>query len=360
VLFRSKFPPEEELTEILDIEIQVGRTGALTPVARLKPVFVGGVTVTNATLHNEDELKRKDVRVGDTVIVRRAGDVIPEVLKVVMERRPKNAKIFKMPSNCPICGSDVEREEGEAVIRCSGGLYCSAQQIQAIIHFASRRAMNIDGLGDKLIEQLVEKGLINNVSDLYTLTQVQLAELDRMAEKSATNIIAALNNSKETTLDRFLYALGIREVGDATARSLANHFGNLSAIQSASQETLEAVADVGPIVARHIVTFFLQSHNQEVINDLLAAGVHWPDVEIKTDQPLQGKTFVITGTLESMKRDEAKQRLLELGAKVTGSVSKKTDYVVAGSEPGSKVEKARQLNVEILDEAGLLSLIKSN
>jgi len=355
-----KFPPEEELTEILDIEIQVGRTGALTPVARLKPVFVGGVTVTNATLHNEDELKRKDVRVGDTVIVRRAGDVIPEVLKVVMERRPKNAKIFKMPSNCPICGSDVEREEGEAVIRCSGGLYCSAQQIQAIIHFASRRAMNIDGLGDKLIEQLVEKGLINNVSDLYTLTQVQLAELDRMAEKSATNIIAALNNSKETTLDRFLYALGIREVGDATARSLASHFGNLSAIQSASQETLEEVADVGPIVARHIVTFFLQSHNQEVINDLLAAGVHWPDVEIKTDQPLQGKTFVITGTLESMKRDEAKQRLLELGAKVTGSVSKKTDYVVAGSEPGSKVEKARQLNVEILDEAGLLSLIKSN
>ena len=355
-----KFPPEEELTEILDIEIQVGRTGALTPVARLKPVFVGGVTVTNATLHNEDELKRKDVRVGDTVIVRRAGDVIPEVLKVVMERRPKNAKIFKMPSNCPICESDVEREEGEAVIRCSGGLYCSAQQIQAIIHFASRRAMNIDGLGDKLIGQLVEKGLINNVSDLYTVNQEQLAGLERMAEKSATNVIAALNNSKETTLDRFLYALGIREVGDATARSLANHFGNLSAIQSASQETLEEVADVGPIVARHIVTFFLQSHNQEVINDLLTAGVHWPDVEINTEQPLQGKIFVITGTLETMKRDEAKQRLLELGAKVSSSVSKKTDYVIAGSEPGNKVEKARQLNVEILDEAGLLSLIKSN
>ena len=353
-----KFPPEEELTEILDIEIQVGRTGALTPVARLKPVFVGGVTVTNATLHNEDELKRKDVRVGDTVIVRRAGDVIPEVLKVVMERRPKNTKIFKMPSNCPICGSDVEREEGEAVIRCSGGLYCSAQQIQAIIHFASRRAMNIDGLGDKLIEQLVEKGLINNVSDLYTLTQEQLAELDRMAEKSATNIIAALNNSKKTTLDRFLYALGIREVGDATARSLANHFGNLSAIQSASQETLEEVADVGPIVARHIVTFFLQSHNQEVINDLLAAGVHWPDVEIKTDQPLQGKTFVITGTLKGMKREEIKQRLLALGAKVSGSVSKKTDYVIVGSDPGSKAEKARKLEVEILDEAGFLSLLK--
>ncbi len=355
-----KFPPEEELTEILDIEIQVGRTGALTPVARLKPVFVGGVTVTNATLHNEDELKRKDVRVGDTVIVRRAGDVIPEVLKVVMERRPRNTKIFKMPSNCPICGSDVEREEGEAVIRCSGGLYCSAQQIQAIIHFASRRAMNIDGLGDKLIEQLVEKKLINNASDLYTLAQEQLAELDRMAEKSATNIIAALNNSKETTLDRFLYALGIREVGDATARSLANHFGNLSAIQSASQEIMEEVADVGPIVARHIVTFFLHSHNREIIKDLLKAGVHWPDVEVKIEQPLQGKIFVITGTLGTMKRDEAKQRLLELGAKVSASVSKKTDYVIAGSDPGSKAEKAKNLKIEILDESGFLTLINSD
>jgi DNA ligase (NAD+) len=352
-----KFPPEEELTEILDIEVQVGRTGALTPVARLKPVFVGGVTVTNATLHNEDELKRKDVRIGDTVIVRRAGDVIPEVLKVVMERRPAKTVEFTMPSSCPICGSDVEREEGEAVIRCSGGLYCSAQQIQAIIHFASRRAMNIDGLGDKLIEQLVEKGLIKHVADLYTVTQEQLSELERMAEKSATNIISALNDSKETSLDRFLYALGIREVGDATARSLANHFGNLPAIQSATQETLEEVADVGPIVAKHIVTFFSQSHNQEVINDLLMAGVHWPDVEIKTEQPLQGKTFVITGTLDSMKREEAKQRLLELGAKVSGSVSKKTDYVIAGSDPGSKAEKARKLKVEVLDEAGFLSLI---
>jgi len=352
-----KFPPEEELTEILDIEVQVGRTGALTPVARLKPVFVGGVTVTNATLHNEDELKRKDVRIGDTVIVRRAGDVIPEVLKVVMERRSANARVFKMPSSCPICGSDVEREEGEAVIRCSGGLYCSAQQIQAIIHFASRRAMNIDGLGDKLIEQLVEKGLINHVADLYKLTEEQLAELERMAEKSATNIILALNDSKETSLDRFLYALGIREVGDATARSLANHFGNLAVIQSATQESLEEVADVGPIVAKHIVTFFLQNHNQEVINDLITAGVHWPDVEIKTDQPLKGKIFVITGTLDSMKREEAKQRLLELGAKVSGSVSKKTDYVIAGSDPGSKAEKARKLEVEILDEAGFLSLI---
>lgn len=353
-----KFPPEEELTQVLDIEVQVGRTGALTPVARLEPVFVGGVTVTNATLHNEDEIKRKDVRVGDTVIVRRAGDVIPEVLKVVMEKRPDNTRPFKMPAKCPICDSDIEREEGETVIRCSGGLYCSAQQVQAIIHFASRRAMDIDGLGDKLIEQLVEKGLINNVSDLYGLQQTQLACLERMAEKSASNIISALNNSKKTTLDRFLYALGIREVGDATARSLANHFGNLSAIQSATQEALEDVADVGPIVAKHIVTFFSQTHNQEVINNLLTARVHWPDVEIKTEQPLQGKTFVITGTLKGMKREEVKQRLLALGAKVSGSVSKKTDYVIVGSDPGSKAEKARKLEVEILDEAGFLSLLE--
>lgn len=354
-----KFPPEEELTEILDIEIQVGRTGALTPVARLKPVFVGGATITNATLHNEDELKRKDVRVGDTVIVRRAGDVIPEVLKVVLERRPENSKAFKMPSKCPICTSDVEREEGEAVIRCSGGLYCSAQRTQAIIHFASKRAMNIDGLGDKLIEQLVEKKLIHHVADLYILKFEQLAGLERMAEKSATNIIDVLNNSKETTLDRFLYALGIREVGDATARSLANHFGNLSAIKSASQETLEEVTDVGPIVARHIVTFFLQTHNQEVINDLIKVGVHWQDVEINTELPLKGKTFVITGTLETMKRDEAKQRLLKLGAKVSGSVSKKTDYVITGSDPGGKAVKARQLEVAILDEPAFLALINN-
>ncbi len=353
-----KFPPEEELTQVLDIEVQVGRTGALTPVARLEPVFVGGVTVTNATLHNEDEIKRKDVRVGDTVIVRRAGDVIPEVLKVVMEKRPDNTRPFKMPAKCPICDSDIEREEGETVIRCSGGLYCSAQQVQAIIHFASRRAMDIDGLGDKLIEQLVEKGLINNVSDLYGLQQTQLACLERMAEKSASNIISALNNSKKTTLDRFLYALGIREVGDATARSLANHFGNLSAIQSATQEALEDVADVGPIVAKHIVTFFSQTHNQEVINNLLTACVHWPDVEVKAEQPLRGKIFVITGTLKGMKREEVKQRLLALGAKVSGSVSKKTDYVIVGSDPGSKAEKARKLEVAILDEAGFLSLLK--
>lgn len=354
-----KFPPEEELTQVLDIEVQVGRTGALTPVARLEPVFVGGVTVTSATLHNEDEIKRKDVRVGDTVIVRRAGDVIPEVLKVVLERRPENTRAFKMPTKCPICDSDIEKEEGEAVIRCSGGLYCSAQQVQAIIHFASRRAMNIDGLGDKLIEQLVGKELIRNVSDLYGLQQTQLTCLERMAKKSASNIISALNNSKKTTLDRFLYALGIREVGDATARSLADHFGNLSAIQSATQEALEGVADVGPIVAKHIVTFFSQTHNQEVINNLLTAGVHWPDVEIKTEQPLQGKTFVITGTLKGMKREEVKQRLLALGAKVSGSVSRKTDYVIAGSDPGGKAEKARQLKIKILDERELFSLLNN-
>lgn len=352
-----KFSPEEELTEILDIEIQVGRTGTLTPVARLKPVFVGGATITNATLHNEDELKRKDVRVGDTVIVRRAGDVIPEVLKVVLARRPENSKAFKMPSKCPICTADVAREEGEAFIRCSGGLYCSAQQIQAIIHFASKRAMDIDGLGEKLIEQLVEKKIIHNVVDLYKLKFEQLAELERMAEKSATNIIDALNNSKETTLDRFLYALGIREVGDATARSLASHFGNLSAIKSASQVILEEVTDVGPVVARHVVTFFLQTYNQEVINDLITAGVHWQDVEIKTEQPLKGKIFVITGTLENMKRDQAKQRLLELGAKVSSSVSKKTDYMITGSDPGGKAVKARQLGVAILDEPAFLALI---
>lgn len=353
-----KFAPEEERTEILDIEVQVGRTGAITPVARLKPVFVGGATVSNATLHNEDELKRKDIRIGDTVIIRRAGDVIPEILKVVMEKRPKNAVIFEMPSHCPICGSDIEREEGEAVIRCRGELYCSAQQIQAIIHFASRRAMNIDGLGDKLIEQLVAKKLIHNIADLYKIREAQLARLERMAEKSAANIIERLNNSKETTLDRFLYALGIREVGDATARALANHFGNLPAIQAAKQEELEKVADVGSIVAKHIVTFFSQDHHQKIINDLLVAGVHWAELEIKTEQPLQGKIFVITGTMTSMKREVVKQHLLELGAKVSGSVSKKTDYLIAGSEPGSKVEKARQLDVKILHEVDFLALIK--
>jgi len=353
-----KFPPQEEITKVTGIEVQVGRTGALTPVARLEPVFVGGVTVTNATLHNEDEIKRKDIRVGDTVTIRRAGDVIPEIVQVIKGKRPKKTSIFKMPAHCPVCGSEAERAEGEAASRCSGGLYCIAQQIQAIIHFASRRAMNIDGLGDKLIEQLVEKGYVKNVADLYSLKQEQLAALERMADKSAANVIQAREDSKKTTLDRFIYALGIREVGDATARALANHFGNLEKIQQATQEELEEVSDVGPIVAKHIAIFFSQKHNNEVIKKLIKAKIHWPDVEINNEQPLKGKTFVITGTLQSMKRDEAKQKLQDLGAKVSSSVSKKTDYVIAGADPGSKADKAQQLNIKVLDETGLLSLFK--
>ncbi|MBI4006314.1 MAG: NAD-dependent DNA ligase LigA [Gammaproteobacteria bacterium] len=355
-----KFQPEEEITKVVDIEVQVGRTGALTPVARLEPVFVGGVTVTNATLHNEDEIRRKDVRAGDTVIIRRAGDVIPEVVRVLQEKRPESARPFQMPRKCPICGSDVERLEGEAVARCSGGLFCSAQQIQSILHFASRLAMDIEGMGDKLVEQLVATGHVRNVADLYTLKQEQLASLDRMGEKSAGNIIQALENSKQTTLNRFLYALGIREVGEATARNLAQHFGNLELIRTANQEELEKVPDIGPIVARHITTFFAQSHNNKIIGRLLDAGITWPKVKASRKKPLSGKTFVITGVLESMKRDEAKERLQTLGAKVSGSVSKKTNYVIAGSDPGSKADKARELNIEILNEKEFLSLLDRN
>ncbi len=355
-----KFPPEEEITKVVDIEVQVGRTGALTPVARLEPVFVGGVTVTNATLHNEDEIRRKDVRAGDTVIIRRAGDVIPEVVRVMREKRPKSARPFQMPRKCPICGSDVERLEGEAVARCSGGLFCSAQQIQSILHFASRLAMDIEGMGDKLVEQLVATGYLKNVADLYTLKQEQLASLDRMGEKSAGNIIQALENSKQTTLNRFLYALGIREVGEATARNLAQHFGNLDLIRKANQEELENVPDIGPIVARHITIFFAQSHNNKIIERLLNAGIAWPKVKTSRAKPLSGKTFVITGILESMKRDEAKERLQALGAKVSGSVSKKTNYVIAGSDPGNKADKARELNIEILNEKEFLSLLDRN
>lgn len=353
-----KFPPKEEMTKVTAIEVQVGRTGALTPVARLEPVFVNGVTVTNATLHNEDEVRRKDIRVGDTVIIRRAGDVIPEIVQVVKQQRPKRTTTFKMPARCPVCGSDVERIEGEAVARCSGGLFCIAQQIQAIIHFASRRAMNIDGLGDKLIEQLVEKGLVKNVADLYRLTHEQLASLDRMADKSADNIIKALQKSKETTLSRFIYALGIREVGEATARELADHFISLEHIKNADNESLLEVPDIGPVVAAHISMFFSQPHNIDVINQLIAAGIHWPAVKKGKPQSLTGKTFVITGTLDTMSRDEAKQKLQEQGAKVTGSVSSKTDYVVMGSDPGSKADKARELDIKILSEQEFLSLIK--
>ena len=355
-----KFPAQEEMTRLLDIEVQVGRTGALTPVARLEPVHVGGVMVSNATLHNEDEIKRKDIRIGDTVIVRRAGDVIPEIVGVVLSKRPRDARLFEMPSRCPVCGSEVIRAEGEAVARCSGGLFCAAQRKQAIKHFASRKAMDIDGLGDKLIEQLVDEGLIEDVADLYHLTHTQLASLERMGDKSAINLLTAIEKSKATTLPRFLFAIGIREVGEATALNLARHFGTLEAIEQADLETLQSVPDVGPIVAAHIHAFFRQSHNIEVIDKLIAAGVHWPKVERVEEkaQPLAGKTFVLTGTLESMSRSEAKEKLQALGAKVSGSVSKKTDYVVAGADAGSKLAKAQTLGIKVLDEEALLHIIR--
>ena len=352
-----KYPSEEVMTRVTDIEVQVGRTGALTPVARLEPVYVGGVTVTNATLHNEDEIKRKDIRIGDTVIIRRAGDVIPEVVNVVIDKRPRHTRKFHMPDDCPICGSRVEKIEGEAISRCSGGLFCLAQQVQSIIHFASRRAMDIEGLGDKLVEQLVEKGFVKKVSDLYSLTIDQLAGLERMGMKSAANIIEARENSKKTTLNRFLYALGIREVGEATARTLADHFITLDAVMHAKPDDLEKVPDIGPVVARHIHSFFSEKHNQDVIERLLDAGIHWPEIEKKNNLVFSGKTFVLTGTLENMTRDEAKDYLQSLGAKVTGSVSAKTDYVIAGAEPGSKFEKAQQLGVRIMDEKEFLDLI---
>ncbi len=355
-----KFPAQEELTEVLDIEAQVGRTGALTPVARLKPVFVGGVTVSNATLHNQDEIDRLDVRVGDSVIVRRAGDVIPEIAGVVRERRPPRTRPYHLPGHCPACGSDVVRAEGEAVARCSGGLYCPAQRMQAILHFASRRAMDIEGLGDKLVEQLVTQKLVQTPADIYTLTPGRLAGLERMGEKSAANVYGAIQKSKKTTLARFLFALGIREVGEATAQTLARHFGDLDAVMEADEETLQNVPDVGPIVAAHIAAFFRQRHNREVIQRLRAAGIIWPDVkrEPAAALPLAGKTFVLTGTLQSMTRDEAKERLQALGARVSGSVSSKTSYVVAGVDPGSKFDKARELGVEVLEEAALLKLLR--
>ncbi|NIP72840.1 MAG: NAD-dependent DNA ligase LigA [Gammaproteobacteria bacterium] len=356
----QKFPAEEEMTKLLAIDVQVGRTGALTPVARLEPVHVGGVTVTNATLHNQDEIERKDVRIGDTVIVRRAGDVIPEVVSVVRQRRPKDAGRFRMPANCPECGSEVVRPEGEAVARCTGGLFCPAQRKQAILHFASRRAMDIGGLGDKLVEQLVERDLVRTPADLYDLVEDQVAGLERMGRKSAANLVAALGESKRTTLARFLYALGIREVGEATAQSLAAHFATLAAIMDADEERLREVSDVGPVVAQHVAAFFRQAHNREVIDKLRRAGVHWPEAQplSKGVLPLQGTTVVLTGTLSGMTRDEAKERLQALGAKVTGSVSRQTTYVVAGENPGSKLDKARALGVEALDEDGLLKLLE--
>lgn len=355
-----KFPAQEEMTTLNDVEWQVGRTGALTPVARLEPVHVGGVMVSNATLHNPDEILRKDVRIGDTVIVRRAGDVIPEVVGMVASKRPDNTAPIETPSHCPVCGSDVLQDEGEAVPRCTGGLFCSAQRKNAIKHFASRKAMDVDGLGDKLVEQLVDAYLIKDVADLFALKQEQIAGLERMGEKSAANLVESLEKSKATTLERFLYSLGIREVGESTARTLANHFGTLDAVEQAEEEQLVEVEDVGPIVAHHIHTFFRQPHNREVIDKLIAAGVHWSDVEmLKADeQPLEGQTFVLTGSLSAFSRDEAKTRLLALGAKVSGSVSKKTSVVVAGEAAGSKLAKAESLGVEVWDEGRLLELFE--
>lgn len=350
-----KFPAQEEMTQVEDIEVQVGRTGAITPVARLKPVFVGGVTVSNATLHNEDEIRRKDVRVGDTVIVRRAGDVIPEVVQVVMAKRPEQTVEYQMPTHCPVCGSVAEKEEGEAVLRCSGGLYCGAQQKEAIKHFASRKALDVDGLGDKLVEQLVDESLISNAADLFSLSVEQIAALERMGQKSAENLVNALQAAKQTRFARFLYALGIREVGEATARSLSLHFESLDALKQADVDALVEIEDVGPIVAKHIVTFFKQAHNLEVIERLLDAGVNWPqEQKQQSDSELAGKTVVLTGTLEQMSRSEAKEKLLALGAKVAGSVSKKTDYVVAGRDAGSKLTKAESLGIEVVDEATLI------
>ncbi|MET4575229.1 NAD-dependent DNA ligase LigA [Ottowia thiooxydans] len=354
-----KYPAQEQLTTVQAIDIQVGRTGKLTPVAKLAPVFVGGVTVTNATLHNELEARRKDVRVGDTVIVRRAGDVIPEVVAVLADKRAPGAAEFTMPATCPVCGSEVVREEGEADHRCTGGLFCAAQRKEAMLHFASRRAMDIEGLGDKLVEQLVESGAVKTLPDLYKLGVVSLAALDRMAQKSAQNIVDALQKSKNTNLGRFLFALGIRHVGETTAKDLARHFGNLDAIMSASTDQLLQVPDVGPIVATSVHTFFEQAHNREVVEQLRAAGIKWEEGAPSSAamRPLAGKTFVLTGTFPTLSREQAKEMLEAAGAKVAGSVSKKTHYVVAGAEAGSKLDKARELGLNILDEAEMLALL---
>ncbi|WP_397406402.1 NAD-dependent DNA ligase LigA [Polaromonas sp.] len=354
-----KYPAQEQMTKVLAIDVQVGRTGKLTPVAKLAPVFVGGVTVTNATLHNEDEARRKDVRVGDTVIVRRAGDVIPEVVSVLLDKRTQHAPQFTMPRTCPVCGSAAVREEGEADYRCTGGLFCAAQRKEAILHYAHRRAVEIEGLGDKLVEQLVDAGVVRTLPDLYRLGLTALAGLERMADKSANNLLDALEKSKQTTLPRFLFGLGIRHVGEATAKELARHFGSLDAVMDATEEQLLEVSDVGPIVAQSIRTFFDQPHNREVVEQLRACGVTWPEGKpaARAPQPLSGKTFVITGTLPTLSRDEAKDRVEAAGGKVAGSVSKKTDFVVAGTEAGSKLTKALELGVAVIDEAALLALL---
>ena len=353
-----KFPAEEMTTEVLAIDVQVGRTDAITPVARLRPVFVGGVTVTNATLHNEDEVRRKDVRIGDTVVVRRAGDVIPEVVRVLHDRRPRGAREFVMPTRCPECGSKIVRLEEEAIARCSGGLVCPAQRKQALLHFASRRAMDIEGLGDKLVDQLVDANIVRTPVDLYRLGIAALAELERMAEKSAANVVAAIDRSRNTTLARFIFALGIRHVGETTAKDLAQHFGNLDALLNADEAALMEVPDVGPVLAQSIRQFFSERHNREVIAQLRAAGVHWPEqVPRRTPAgPFSGLTFVLTGTLPTLSRDEAKDLIERGGGKVSGSVSKKTSYVVAGTDPGSKLVRAEELEVPVIDEQQLRKL----
>lgn len=365
-----KYPAQEQTTVLRDIDIQVGRTGKLTPVAKLEPVFVGGTTVSNATLHNEDEARRKDVRIGDTVIVRRAGDVIPEVVGVVLERRPANAgepfDLYKrLDGKCPVCGSAIAREEGEVDWRCSGGLYCPAQRKQAILHFAQRRALDIEGLGDKIVEQLVDGGTIRTLPDLFKLGVTSLAELDRMGEKSAANLVAGLAKAKTTTLARFLYGLGIRHVGETTAKDLAKHFGRLDRVLDATVEQLLEVPDVGPIVAESLHTFFAQPHNREVVEQLRAAGVTWPEHEGSAAAnavplPLAGKTFVLTGTLPTLGREDAKALIEAAGGKVAGSVSKKTHYVVAGAEAGSKLDKANELGIAVLDEDGLRALLPAS
>ena len=358
-----KFPAQEAVTELLDINVQVGRTGALTPVARLKPIFVGGVTVTNATLHNVGEIKRKDIRIGDSVVVRRAGDVIPEVVSVVLENRPSDTTLFVMPERCPVCGAKAVQLTGEAVVRCVGGLFCSAQQKQAIMHFASRRAMDIEGLGKKLVAQLVDNAIVRTPADLYKLGLAALSSLARMAEKSAGNIVVAIEKSKDTTLARFIYALGIRNVGETTAKELARYFGSLDQLMQADIEVLQSVPDIGPAVAQSIVNFFSEPHNCEVIEQLCLCGIRWDEHPSGLDRPvnyltLTGKTFVLTGALPHMSREEAKQKIEKLGGKVTGSVSSKTDYVVTGTDPGSKYDKAVKLGIRLLDEAGLLQLLR--
>lgn len=352
-----KYPAQEEITTVLGIDVQVGRTGAITPVARLSPVLVGGVTVTNATLHNEDEVRRKDVRVGDTVVVRRAGDVIPEVVSVVLDRRPQHTQPFEIPSRCPICDSHIERLVDEAIARCSGGLFCAAQRKQALLHFAHRRAMDIEGLGDKIVDQLVDLNLVRTPADLYRLGFSALANLERMGDKSADNLIRSIAQSKSTSLPRFIFGLGIRHVGESTAKDLAKYFGTMQALMDAQMEDLLTVNDVGPVVANSIISFMSESHNREVIEQLLASGIEFQVEEQTASVDLSGKTFVLTGTLPTMSRDQAKALLEAAGAKVAGSVSQKTSYVVAGSDAGSKLEKANELGIPILDEDALMKIL---